>query len=124
MAKAAKRKTGRTPASVGRTFDGVYILRPKTKSSHFTSEQLRAAIAQVMSESSREKRVAPRAGDIYVEKRPNGAFAVRRHGSDRASAILPTQKEAIERARELAPDKHPIIERVRHTGGSGKWRKA
>ena len=39
---------------------------------------------------------------IYVERRPEGDYAVRRANSDRASDVLPTQRDAIERARELA----------------------
>lgn len=63
---------------------------------------------------------------IYVERRPQGDYAVRREGADRASAIEPTQKEAIEKARELAPGVGPHVERVRDTkaGGRDKWRKA
>ncbi len=62
---------------------------------------------------------------IYVERRPEGDYAVRRPGSDRASAVEPTQKEAIERARELGPGVAPHVERVRHTsaGNRDKWRK-
>ena len=62
---------------------------------------------------------------IYVEQRPQGDFAVRRAGADRASAVEPTQKEAIERARELNPGVAPHVERVRETkvGGRDKWRK-
>lgn len=61
---------------------------------------------------------------IYVEQRPEGDWAVRRAGSDRASDVLPTQEKAIERARELEPGSTPHVERVRHTdkGGPDKWR--
>ena len=38
---------------------------------------------------------------LFVERRPEGDYAVRRPNSERASAVLPTQAEAIERAREL-----------------------
>ena len=38
---------------------------------------------------------------LFVERRPQGDYAVRRPSSERASDVLPTQKEAIERAREL-----------------------
>jgi hypothetical protein len=63
---------------------------------------------------------------IYVEKRPDGDYAVRRANSERASDVLPTQREAIERARELSPDSRPHVERVRNTplGSPDKWRKA
>jgi len=62
---------------------------------------------------------------IFVERRPQGGYSVRRSGSERASAVLPTQREAIERARELDPDRAPIVERVRDTasGKPDKWRK-
>ncbi len=64
--------------------------------------------------------------EIYVEKRrPEGDYAVRRPGSSRASAVEPTQAEAIERAREIAPEAAVHVERVRHTTGGkpDKWRK-
>ncbi len=35
---------------------------------------------------------------LFVEKRPQGDFAARRPNSERASAVLPTQAEAINRA--------------------------
>jgi hypothetical protein len=62
---------------------------------------------------------------IYVECRPEGDYAVRRPDADRASAVEPTQREAIERARELNPGIAPHVERVRNTvaGGRDKWRK-
>ncbi len=62
---------------------------------------------------------------LFVERRPQGDYAVRRGDSERASAVLPTQAEAIERARELNPNKVPLVERVRNTdeGGRDKWRK-
>ena len=63
---------------------------------------------------------------LFVERRPEGDYAVRKPGSDRASAIAPTQKKAIEKARELNPGVAPDVERVRDTkaGGRDKWRKA
>jgi hypothetical protein len=62
---------------------------------------------------------------LFVERRPQGDYAVRRGGSERASAVLPTQQKAIERARELNPGHEPLVERVRHTnvGDPDKWRK-
>jgi uncharacterized protein YdaT len=65
-------------------------------------------------------------GNVYVERRrPQGDYAVRREGSERASAIEGTQAKAIERARQLAPDVKPDVERVRHTsrGKPDHWRK-
>jgi Uncharacterized protein conserved in bacteria (DUF2188) len=63
---------------------------------------------------------------IYVERRDEGDYAVRRANSDRASDVRPTQREAIERARELSPSSRPHVERVRNTsvGSPDKWRKA
>ena len=63
---------------------------------------------------------------IYVERRDEGDYAVRRANSDRASDVLPTQRAAIERARELSPDSRPHVERVRNASGGSpdKWRKA
>ena len=62
---------------------------------------------------------------LFVERRPEGDYAVRRPNSERASAVMPTQKEAIERARELSPGQQPHVERVRNTTGGSpdKWRK-
>jgi len=62
---------------------------------------------------------------LFVERRPQGDYAVRKSDSERASDVLPTQAEAIERARELNPGKSPLVERVRYTnvGKPDKWRK-
>jgi hypothetical protein len=63
---------------------------------------------------------------MYVERRPEGDFAVRRPGSERASAVEQTQEKAIQRAREISPGVAPDVERVRHTnrGKPDQWRKA
>jgi hypothetical protein len=50
---------------------------------------------------------------IFIERRPQGDYAVRRGGSEKATNVLPTQREAIERARELSPSGTILIERVR-----------
>lgn len=62
---------------------------------------------------------------LFVERRPQGDYAVRKPNSERASAVRPTQAEAIERARELNPEQQPLVERVRNTdtGSRDKWRK-
>jgi|tagenome__1003787_1003787.scaffolds.fasta_scaffold20972972_3 hypothetical protein len=62
---------------------------------------------------------------LFVERRPQGDYAVKKANAERASAVAPTQKEAIERARELNPGVAPHVERVRDTKGGGrdKWRK-
>lgn len=63
---------------------------------------------------------------LFVERRPEGDYAVRKANSERASDVLPTQAKAIERARELRPGASPLVERVRKTTGGkpDKWRKA
>ena len=62
---------------------------------------------------------------FYIERRPEGDYAVRRPDSDRASAVEPTQADAIERARQIDPDAVIHVERVRDTseGSRDKWRK-
>ena len=62
--------------------------------------------------------------EIYIERRPERDYAVRRPGSKRASDVVPTQAEAIERAREISPNAAIHVERVRHTsvGKPDKWR--
>jgi len=64
-------------------------------------------------------------GKIFVERRKQGDYAVRQADSERASAVCPTQADAIDRAREIAPDASLLVERVRDTtrGGRDKWRK-
>ena len=63
--------------------------------------------------------------NLFVERRPEGDYAVRKPNSERASAVLPTQGQAIDRARELSPNAAIHVERVRHTenGSPDKWRK-
>jgi hypothetical protein len=62
---------------------------------------------------------------IFVERRDQGDYAVRRANADRASAVEPTQAAAIERARELEPNAPVHVERVRNTnrGTRDHWRK-
>lgn len=63
---------------------------------------------------------------LYVEQRAEGDYAVRRADSERASAVAPTQREAIQKAKEMSPGVSPRVERVRNvaTGGRDQWRKA
>lgn len=63
---------------------------------------------------------------VYIERRPSGDYAVRVGEKERASAIEPTQGDAIKRAREMYPDVKPDVERQRHTdqGKPDQWRKA
>jgi hypothetical protein len=62
---------------------------------------------------------------LYMERRPQGDYAIRRSNSRRASDVKPTQWEAIERAQGLNPNGRPLVERVRNTnrGHPDKWRK-
>lgn len=64
-------------------------------------------------------------GNIYIERRGVRQYAVVKPGAERASAIMPTQAEAIERAREICPKTRPDVERVRYTsvGKPDQWRK-
>ena len=63
---------------------------------------------------------------IYVERHSEGDYAIRRANSERASDVLPTQSQAIDRAKELSPGSRPHVERVRNTsqGSPDQWRKA
>jgi len=63
--------------------------------------------------------------EVYIERREQGDYAVRKPGSERASTVAPTQAEAIEKARKMNPDAAVHVERVRDTniGGRDKWRK-
>ena len=60
----------------------------------------------------------------FIERRPEGDYAVRKANSERASAVAPTQAEAIEKAKTLNPEATIEVERVRdtETGGRDKWR--
>lgn len=63
--------------------------------------------------------------EIFIERRSQGDYAIRRPGAERASGVEPTQAEAINRAGEIAPSATVLVERVRNTnvGGRDKWRK-
>lgn len=61
---------------------------------------------------------------LFIERKSNGDYRVLKPNAERASAIAPTQGEAIARARELNPDAAIHVERVRNVGhGPDKWRK-
>ena len=53
--------------------------------------------------------------ELYVERREEGDYAIRRPGSDRASDVRDTQSDAIDRARNIEPDAAIHVERVRNT---------
>lgn len=56
--------------------------------------------------------------ELYVERREEGDYAIRRPGSERASDVRDTQAEAIDRARDIDPDAAIHVERVRYTNGA------
>jgi len=61
---------------------------------------------------------------LFIEKRHDGKYAVKRANDARASVIAETQEQAIQRAREMTNG--PIhVERIRHTsaGTPDKWRR-
>jgi hypothetical protein len=62
---------------------------------------------------------------LFVERREQGDYAVRKADSKRASATAPTQAKAIDIARKMGAI-NPDVERVRHTkiGKPDQWRKA
>ncbi len=62
----------------------------------------------------------------FIEKNDEGKFAVRAKGSERASRLLDTQKEAEQLVKQFNPEDKPDVERVRNTktGGRDQWRKA
>ncbi len=108
MAKTSKGMAAGSYRSVGKTYDGVTILQPKTKPTHTTTAKIQSTIKDVV-------------GNLYVERRPDGDYAVRR-----VSATAPTQKDAIARARELAKEKRPSVGRSHspEKGDTDKFRKA
>ena len=57
---------------------------------------------------------------LFVERRSQGDYAVRKPNAERSGAVEPTQKAAIERAKELNPDKSLLVERVRNTNTGGR----
>jgi hypothetical protein len=60
----------------------------------------------------------------FVEQTEDLHYAVRARGSQRASAVVDTQRKAIDLVREFNPNDHPDVERTRSTreGGRHKWR--
>ena len=60
----------------------------------------------------------------FIEENEDGKFAVRSEGSQRASRLANTQKEAEKLVKQFNPDDKPDVERVRNTkaGGRDQWR--
>lgn len=60
---------------------------------------------------------------LFVERRDDGQYRVLKPDAQRASAVAPTQAEAVAKAKALNPDATVHIERVRQVGpGRDKWR--
>ncbi|MDR6129076.1 DUF2188 domain-containing protein [Sphingomonas sp. SORGH_AS_0438] len=126
MAKSPRSKSTPGYKTVGKTYDGVKVLAPKTKSKTFTAAEVRRAIAKATSQAANSKDKPLRDSDaLRVQKREDGRFEVKKKGAKRASAVKDTQAQAIERARELDPGQSPIAKRVRKSPGAkkGTWRE-
>lgn len=63
--------------------------------------------------------------NLFIERREDGDYAIRKSNTERASGVAPTQAEAIEKAKKMNPDATIHVERVRNTskGNPDKWRK-
>ncbi len=126
MAKSPRRAAS-SYKTVGKTYDGVKVLAPKTRSKTFTAAEVKRAIQKALDEVSGTKGKKPlRESDaMQVQKRNDGRYEVKRPGAKRASDVKDTQKEALARARELDPDNAPIAKRVRRKPGAkrGTWRE-
>jgi len=60
---------------------------------------------------------------FFIERRSDGQYRVLKPNAERASAIAPTQGEAVSKAKALNPEATIHIERVRIVGpGRDKWR--
>jgi Uncharacterized protein conserved in bacteria (DUF2188) len=68
----------------------------------------------------------PNRKHYFIEQTDDGRYAIRGKGSQRATEILDTQRDASERAKDLNPNDHRDVERVRdiNIGGRDKWRSA
>ena len=55
MAKQSRAKAASAYRSVGKTYDGVRVLAPKTKSKTFTAAEVRRAIEKALSDISGSK---------------------------------------------------------------------
>jgi hypothetical protein len=62
--------------------------------------------------------------NFFIERRPDGRYNVSKPNAGRPSAVTDTQREGIDRARQMNPDAAIHVERVRDVGpGPDKWRK-
>jgi hypothetical protein len=51
----------------------------------------------------------------FIEQTDDHRYAVRAKGSEHASGVFDTQREAIDHVNKLNPSDHPDVERVRNT---------
>lgn len=128
MATAPRKKSGRQYRSIGETYDGVRVLEPKTKSTNFTTAEIRKAVALALKDlqAAEKKPSLAKSNALRVVRREDGSYAVMRPGAKRASAVFPTQAQALARARELTKkERAPIAKRVRKspTGKRRTWRE-
>ena len=122
-------KSAESYRTIGKTYDGIRVVAPKTKSKRFSEAEVRKIVARAIqsveqaatASTSLAKSNAPK-----IEKRDDGNYAVKRAGKKKASAITATQTEAVARARALEPGAGPIVKRERKSpaGKRGTWRKA
>jgi hypothetical protein len=105
MAKSPRASVSSPYRTVGKTYDGVKVLAPKTKSKTFTAAEVRRAIEKALDEVSGSNASKPlrKSDALRVQKQEDGRFEVKKSGAKRASAVKATQTEAIARARELDP---------------------
>lgn len=62
--------------------------------------------------------------EYFIEQRPDRRYNVAKPNAERPSAVTNTQREAIDRAKEMNPEATIHVERVRDVGpGRDKWRK-
>ena len=63
---------------------------------------------------------------LYIEKRKQGEYAIRKPGSERASAVLLTLRQSIKWARAMYPGASVYIEcdHAPSVGGRDRWRLA
>jgi len=65
-----------------------------------------------------------RKNELFVTRREDGRYNVLRPDAQRASAVTDTQREAIERAKQIEPDAAIHVQRVRSVPpGPDKFRK-
>jgi hypothetical protein len=127
VAKPRRVKSASPYKTVGRTYDGVRVLAPKTKSKTFTAAEVRRIIEKALEQASGSQGNTPlRESDaLRIQQRSDGRFEVKRPGAKRASDVKDTQTEAVARARELDPGNAPIAKRVRKRPGVKRatWRE-